>query len=266
MTIKNEKKCSKCGNEKPATLEYFSRDRRRKENGLTPACKDCQKEYRQKNRDRTVKYLRNYYQENKEEMNEKGRQYYKDNKEWVDEKNKQWREENKDYVKQYNDLYYLENKEEIKQRVREYSKNNKEKIYQYKQEYRQRPEVKERRNQQDSTRRKEDPVYKIRSSVSRSVNRAIKRNGSRKEGSILKHLPYSINELKEHLENQFEDWMNWSNYGSANTYNKRWNIEHIVAHSKFHYDSMKHPNFRKCWALKNLRPMDARENSSKGNR
>lgn len=38
------KKCSKCGTEYPATLEYFPRDSRRN-NGLSSHCKNCARIY-----------------------------------------------------------------------------------------------------------------------------------------------------------------------------------------------------------------------------
>jgi len=86
--------------------------------------------------------------------------------------------------------------------------------------------------------------------------------------STFAHLDYSAGDLKQHLEAQFEDWMNWNNYGK---YNRdewsdndqstwRWNIDHIVPQSKFSFSSMDDDGFRKCWALDNLRPYSAKQN------
>ena len=84
-------------------------------------------------------------------------------------------------------------------------------------------------------------------------------NGSKLGNATFAYLPYTPEELKEHIEKQWEPWMSWENYGE-------WHIDHIYPQSKLPYDSMTHPNFLKCWALENLQPLEAKENMSKGNR
>ena len=44
---------------------------------------------------------------------------------------------------------------------------------------------------------------------------------------------------------------------------KKWNIDHIIPQSRFSYDSLDHPDFLKCWALENLRPIEILENIRK---
>ena len=44
----------------------------------------------------------------------------------------------------------------------------------------------------------------------------------------------------------------------------RWNIDHIIPQSDFVFDSISHSNFKKCWALKNLRPLSAKQNFIRG--
>jgi hypothetical protein len=126
----------------------------------------------------------------------------------------------------------------------------------------------------EAKKRLEDPFFKLRSIVSCSVARAIKKLGKSKGGSVLKHLPYTIKELKAHLEKQFEPWMNWNNNGKyeLKTWNNndqvtwKWQIDHIIPHSDLPYDSMDHPNFLKCWSLNNLRPLSAKQNLEEGTR
>jgi len=102
-----------------------------------------------------------------------------------------------------------------------------------------------------------DPAWRLRRLVSGAVYNALKANdGGKNGGSILDYLPYSINELKEHLEKQFEPWMSWDNHGE-------WHIDHIYPQSKLPFDSLEHPNFQKCWALENLRPLCAIKNMKK---
>ncbi len=119
---------------------------------------------------------------------------------------------------------------------------------------------------------KENKSHRLKKVLSRSIRGALK---SPKAGdSILKYLPYTIQELKQHLESQFETWMNWDNWGiyDSNTWNDddsttwKWQIDHIVPHSSFKYSSMKDEEFKKCWDLSNLRPLSAKENLLKGNK
>jgi len=92
-----------------------------------------------------------------------------------------------------------------------------------------------------------------------TVNKWLKRLGSSKKGSsVLYYLGYSIQELKKHLEYQFDPNMTWNNYG---TY---WHIDHIIPQSDLPYRSMEDDNFKKCWALSNLRPLEAIQNMRDG--
>ena len=74
--------------------------------------------------------------------------------------------------------------------------------------------------------------------------------------------------LKQHLENQFESWMTWNNWGrySLDTWKDddqatwTWQIDHIIPQSDLPYSSMEDENFQKCWQLNNLRPLSAKQN------
>jgi len=94
------KKCSKCGEIKPATEEFFSRDKTGKE-GLCARCKDCAREYRQKNKDS----IREYYEKNKEEIAERKREYRKRNRDKIQEYDKKYKEENKEKIKERERAY-----------------------------------------------------------------------------------------------------------------------------------------------------------------
>ena len=113
---------------------------------------------------------------------------------------------------------------------------------------------------------RENPVRKLRNSVSNSIRVMIKKNGSyKRKKSIRNYLPYTIEELKSHLESLWEPWMNWDNYGGrSNDPRKTWHIDHIKPHQSFNYKTMNDPLFLECWSLKNLRPLEKKENISKG--
>jgi predicted nucleic acid-binding Zn ribbon protein len=136
-----------------------------------------------------------------------------------------------------------------------------------KNEYRKTEVAKVVRRKRENQLRAKDSDYKLRKNVSSMIARALKTaDGSKNGHSIFDYLPYSLDELKEHLEKQFEDWMTWENYGRANVSADFWNIDHIVPQSKLIYGSMDHLNFQKCWDLNNLRPLEARENIKKLNK
>ena len=119
-------------------------------------------------------------------------------------------------------------------------------------------------NKRQYERRRSTPEGRLRHNVSGCIRAALTSNqGGKLGGSILDHLPYSIAELKEHLERQFEAGMSWENWGKGAD---KWNIDHIYPHSKLPYDSMAHPNFQKAWALSNLRPLWELENLAKGDK
>jgi len=106
---------------------------------------------------------------------------------------------------------------------------------------------------------KNNPALRLSRNVSALVYEAlVVKQGLTKGGSTFEHLPYTPLELKEHIENQFNEHMSWDNYGDY------WHLDHIVPQAALIYDSLTHPNFQKCWALNNLQPLEKTENLSKG--
>lgn len=106
-----------------------------------------------------------------------------------------------------------------------------------------------------NNRRKLDPVYRLRVDIPTIIRRAIKKKYY--NDTIWRYLPYTPEQLKEHLEKQFDDKMTWDNHGIY------WHIDHIIPKAAFHYDSENHPDFLRCWALNNLRPLEAQTNMKK---
>ena len=96
------KKCSKCGEGKPATLEYFNKNGER----LRPNCKSCfrkqTKEYKERNKDKIKEYKKEYYEQNKDKCKERSKEYYEQNKDKFKEYKKEYREQNKDKFVTYN--------------------------------------------------------------------------------------------------------------------------------------------------------------------
>ena len=108
---------------------------------------------------------------------------------------------------------------------------------------------------------KTDSRFKLDSYFSKYIRSALKKVYSSKNGRNWESLVgYDAQQLKEHLEKQFKPEMNWDNHG---TY---WHIDHIKPKSWFKYDSAEHPEFKQCWSLKNLQPLEAEKNLAKSNK
>jgi hypothetical protein len=171
-----------------------------------------------------------------------------------------YRKNNKEKVLEYNKNYYEDNKSIILLQKKKYRNENGTKIIIKNNRYRKK-------------RRQNDPSFRLREDVSRMINHSIKKYGSSKNGiSCLKYFNYSIEELKQHLEIQFEPWMSWNNWGvyNSNTWDNNdsttwtWQIDHIIPQSDLPYTSMQDENFKKCWSLENLRPLSAKQNNFDG--
>ena len=124
---------------------------------------------------------------------------------------------------------------------------------------RQKPKVKAREAKRKREKRRSDPAFRLRCNISALVYDALViKQGKPKGGSTFVNLGYTPAQLKEHIETQFDDNMSWENYGDY------WQIDHIIPQAALIYDSLTHPNFIKCWALNNLRPLEKIKNKSKG--
>jgi hypothetical protein len=103
----------------------------------------------------------------------------------------------------------------------------------------------------------EDPTYHLNRSMGRAICDSLKGHKSRKHWEDL--VGYTVAELEQHLESQFQPGMDWNNHTV-----KGWHIDHIIPESSYHFESYDDPQFRECWSLSNLRPLWAEANFSKG--
>ena len=104
-------------------------------------------------------------------------------------------------------------------------------------------------------RKKIDPKYKLIANVRTRMWSVLK--GISKSARTLKILGCSLEELKKHIENKFEDGMSWDNYGI-------WHIDHIIPCSRF--DLSDPEQQRICFHYTNLQPMWGEHNLKKGAR
>lgn len=176
---------------------------------------------------------------------------------------KRYKTNNKEKIKLQTRQRYERKREEIL----EYSKKNyRDKIEYYNnyhKEYRARPEVKKKKSDWIKQKYKDNLSYRIHAIFAASMRQSIK---DKNRISCFDLVHYSLEQLKEHLQSQFESWMNWDNWGRYDPNRKTWNIDHIIPVSSFSFDSYLDGNFKKCWSLDNLRPLETIENLKKGNR
>lgn len=100
-----------------------------------------------------------------------------------------------------------------------------------------------------------NPIYSMRSSISRMLCLAIQRVGGVKSGKTFDILGYSVSDLKKHIERQFLPGMSWEN-------RSEWQIDHITPSSS----AKTLEDVISLNQLSNLRPMWSVENNKKGSR
>jgi len=184
----------------------------------------------------------------KEKKKQYSKQWYQDNKEHNNQQSKQWRKDNPEYSKQW----YQDNKEHKKQQSKQWCKDNPEYSKQW------RKDNKEKKNQYENQQYATNPMYKLNSNIRHAIWKSLKTNNLSKNNRHWESLVgYTLQELKTHLETQFDSYMNWQNHGSY------WHIDHIIPLASLTFDSEEHENFRLLWSLGNLQPLFGPENLSK---
>lgn len=105
--------------------------------------------------------------------------------------------------------------------------------------------------------RKESPKFRLDDNMRVAIYLSLK---GKKAGRKWQELVgYNLKELMKHLENQFDKEMKWENYG------RYWHLDHIRPKSLFKYISPEDSEFKECWSLKNLQPLEKIANLRKSN-
>jgi hypothetical protein len=171
---------------------------------------------------------------------------------------KKYREENKDKIRAYNQKYYKQNIESEKERTKKYIAEHKEYYLEYNKQYYKdnRETINARKNKNDKKRSKKDINFKLARYLRSRLSSAIRLG--QKQGSAVRNLGCSLDEFKRHLEKQFDNDMNWDNYGKYG-----WHIDHIIPLCSF--DLSKKEELIKACHYTNLRPLWFSENLSKAN-
>lgn len=141
----------------------------------------------------------------------------------------------KEELAEYKHNHYQVNKDKYIQRTNDWIKNNRE-----------------RRNEYYCNKRK-DPLYKLTANMRSAMSECL--SGRKKKSKTFEYIGCSLSQLKSYLEKQFQDGMSWDNYG-------RWHVDHIKPLCSF--DLTIEENLHTAWNYKNLQPLWASDNCSKG--
>ena len=159
---------------------------------------------------------------------------------------KKWREKNKERVNKYVKTWNSQNKNHRKEYLKEYREKNIDKIREVKRNY-------------EKTRKHNDPLYKLISNFRTAIYQVLKESNVEKNKHYFDILQYTPESLINHLESQFDENMNWENYGE-------WHVDHKLPITSFNIEEMGDEEFMRCWSLDNLQPMWGTDNIRKSNK
>jgi len=195
--------CNKCNTKKSINDFYLIN----KNNGLRKnTCKKCISEnnkIKNKSEKAIVKRQKNY-EHNKELVREINKKYYIENKNKRTKYLKDYSTKNKDKINKRRNIFYKENKKELNLKRKEYVNN----------------------------RIKNDLLFKIKYNIKSLIRNSIIRNGFKKKNRTNEILGCLITEFKTYIENKWEPWMTWDNYGKYNgEKDYGWDLDHIFPSS-----------------------------------
>ena len=176
------------------------------------------------------------------------------------------KERRKVYLKTYNKKYRISNRKKIDKTKKEYYNKNKEtinyknKLYKIKNKDKIKLNCelyKDKRNEKRRKRMKCDVSYKLQEYLRNRLYLALKNN--QKNGSAIRDLGCSVEELKQYIESKFLPGMTWDNYGYYG-----WHIDHITPLASF--DLTNRQQLLEACHYTNLQPMWAKDNMTKSDK
>lgn len=165
----------------------------------------------------------------------------------------------KEYMKQY----YIDHKEYFKKYRQEHKKYNKEYEEENKEHRKELHKIwiqkhKNYLNLQQIERIKTDLKYNLNRRMSSAIRISIKGNKNGRHWEDL--VGYKLIDLIEHLKSTIPEGYYWNDFLQSKLH-----IDHIIPISVCNFTQPGHIDFKRCWALKNLRLLPARENFIKNN-
>jgi hypothetical protein len=225
------------------------------------------KAWREKNREHLRERDRLWRQENAEQKRANDRAYGQANRERIAKRNAARYADLKDERRPKAAEWYRKNKDQVKRRVKESALKRRL----------ENPEIVREKNRLARARRKEaDPIGfaakmavqrakrlstesgLLNSRMGRLMYCSLRSRGGKGGRRWTELAGYSIELLIKRLKSTMPHGWTWDDYLAG-----RLHVDHIVPIAAFSYDSADHVDFRRCWALSNLRLLPARENMVK---
>jgi hypothetical protein len=160
--------------------------------------------------------------------------YYSNNNEKVKLRVNKYRKSNPDKVKEVRTRIYERDRERILMVNKLYRENNREK-----------------RNEYTRNRKSTDPIFKLKHLMNSRMRIFMRSRNIKKHNKTFDIIGCTPNELKEHIQTQFNDGMSWDNQGE-------WHIDHIIPLSSGKNEDeiirlCHYTNLQPLWAIDNIK-------------
>lgn len=257
--------CKHCNTEHPLTSEFWQWNSSRQK---FETCKKQKSDYmlafkranpeKVKNRNRAWKTnnqdkvkasAKIYKKSNSEKIKKSAKEYYQS----TIEKQKEYRKRTFNHRRETLKVYREKNRDIIKEKKKKYYEKNIEKI-QLK-----RKENRKKINQKINTRKQLDPIFKLSRTLRNRLWQILKFKGVKKSSSAIRHLGCTLEELKKHLELQFQPGMSWENWSRDG-----WHVDHKRPLNSFNLLDLEQQKLASHYT--NLQPLWCRDNLSKGDK
>lgn len=204
--------------------------------------KEAGKKWKAANSERWGEYRGKWLLLNKDKISEYQKKYRLKNKEKIKEAAIQWHLNNPKRMKESRASWYARHPGEKEKILKAWRKENREKV--------------KISHNKSSKKIRKTIRGKLNCNIGSSIRQSLFR-GTKRKRHWEDLVGYSICQLKEHLEVLFDNHMSWENYGTI------WEIDHKIPISAHNFSSPEDIDFKKCWALKNLQPLEKSANNWK---
>ena len=158
-------------------------------------------------------------------------------------------------MKEYHKKYHIEFRKRKLRISEQWRKDNPEKIKEWRKDN---PEkIKEYINQWTKQRLKTDLKFNLNFKMRRAIGESLKGNKAGRRWESL--VGYTLADLIKRLNETMPVGYTWQDFLQG-----KFHIDHIIPISVFNFTRPEHTDFKRCWALSNLRLLPAKENLIKG--
>lgn len=104
-----------------------------------------------------------------------------------------------------------------------------------------------------------DDKHNLNGRISNVIRSSLKNNRNGRHWEDL--VDYTLDDLIKRLKKTMPKNYAWQDFLEGKLH-----LDHVIPKNAFNFTKLEHADFKKCWALKNLRLLPARENIKKGSK